>query len=122
METKTVNNKQEYTFDAANEVLGRLASNVAQILQGKTEIGYEPRLPGTATVIIKNAAKIKVTGNKATAKVYYHHTGYQGHLREQIFKEFQAKDPRKIIQFAVYNMLPKNRLRPGRMKRLKVTA
>jgi large subunit ribosomal protein L13 len=121
MATNKVQVKQ-FEFDADGQILGRLASKVAQILQGKTIAAYEPRLVGSAVVIVKNAAKIKVSGNKATDKVYYHHTGFQGHLREQIFKEFQAKDPRKIIEFAVYNMLPKNRLRPSRMKRLKITA
>lgn len=113
---------KQFEFDATDQVLGRFASKIAGILQGKTDASYEPRLPGNNVVVVKNASKIKVTGKKATEKIYYHHTSYQGHLREQVYREFQAKDPRKIIQFAVYNMLPKNRLRPGRMKRLKIEA
>lgn len=119
MDKKIVKN-QQFEFDATGEILGRLASKIAHILQGKNTAAYEPRLGSTNSVFVKNASKIKVSGNKAEEKIYYHHTGYQGHLREQIFKEFQAKDPRKIIEFAVYNMLPKNRLRPGRMRRLKI--
>ncbi len=114
--------QKKYEFDAEGEVLGRLASKVAQILQGKTSAAYEPRLPGTNFVVVKNAAKIKVTGKKEIQKEYYHHTGFQGHLRTKPLAEVRRRNPARIFEYAVYNMLPKNRLRPGRMKRLKIEA
>lgn len=118
-------NKQptkQFEFDAEGQVLGRLAAKIAVILQGKTSATYEPRLPGNTVVMVKNASKIKVTGKKEEQKEYYHHTGYQGHLRTQPIAEMRRRHPERILEYAVYNMLPKNRLRPGRMKRLKITA
>lgn len=121
METKK-GTVTSHTFDATDQILGRLAAKIAVLLQGKTSATYEPRLMGDASVIVKNAAKIKVTGKKATQKEYYHHTGYQGHLRTKPFSSLLEKHPARILEYAVYNMLPKNRLRPGRMKRLKIEA
>lgn len=120
METTT--KKNEYVFDATGQILGRLASKIALILQGKTTAAYEPRLPGDTRVKVTNIAKIKVTGKKETQKHYYRHTGYQGHLRAPTFQDLMKKDPRRVLEYAVYNMLPKNKLRPGRMKRLKLEA
>jgi large subunit ribosomal protein L13 len=113
---------KQYEFDAANEVLGRLAAKIAVILQGKTDAAYEPRLAGNNVVIVKNASKVKVSGKKEVQKEYYHHTGYQGHLRTKPLGEMRKTNPCRMIEYAVYNMLPKNRLRPTRMKRLKITA
>lgn len=114
--------KKEFVFDADGQVLGRLASKIAGILQGKTAATYNPRLPGSNRVIVKNAGKVRFSGNKENQKEYYHHTGYQGHLRTQPLAEMRKATPERILQYAVYNMLPKNRLRPGRMKRLKIEA
>ena len=108
----------EYIIDATNQKLGRLASEIAVILQGKKNVSYEPRNAGTDKVIIKNVSKITVTGRKYTQKVYYHHTGYMGHLREKKFREVFEKSPQTVLRKAVYNMLPKNRLRAKRLKRL----
>lgn len=113
---------KQFEFDAANETLGRLAAKIAVILQGKTTAAYEPRLAGAAVVVVKNASKIKVSGKKEDQKEYYHHTGYQGHLRTKPLAEMRKTNPTRMLEYAVYNMLPKNRLRPGRMKRLKITA
>ena len=109
-----------YTLDATNKKLGRLASEIAIILQGKNNPSYNPRLPGEDKVVIKNGSKVEISGNKATQKIYYHHTGYIGHLKEETFEKLFARAPDKVIWKAVYNMLPKNRLRKERMKRLKI--
>ena len=108
----------DYIIDATNQKLGRLASQIAVILQGKLEPSYEPRLAGLTKVIVKNASKIAVTGRKYNQKVYYHHTGYMGHLRTKTFKEQFTKSPARVLRQAIFNMLPKNRLRAKRLNRL----
>ena len=111
---------KSYTIDAEGKILGRIASEAAVALQGKKSADYQPRLPGNVIVTINNASKVKVSGNKAEQKIYYHHTGYIGHLKKQRFEELFAKSPRKVVWNAVYNMLPKNRLRRERIKNLKI--
>ena len=108
----------DYMIDATNQKLGRLASEIAVILQGKKSAGYDPRLSGMSKVVIKNAAKIQVTGRKAEEKIYYHHTGYMGHLKERRYKQVFGKSPEVVLRKAVFNMLPKNRLRQKRLNRL----
>lgn len=108
----------EHIIDAKNQTLGRLASKIAQILQGKTHPDYEPRNPGRDRVIVKNVSQIVVTGRKATDKIYYRHTGYMGHLKERIYKEFFAKYPEKVLELAVKRMLPQNFLKQKRLNRL----
>lgn len=107
-----------HEIDATNQNLGRLATKIAHILQGKHRPDYEPRLEGADSVMVKNAAKVAVTGKKMVQKIYYYHTGYMGHLREKSLKDMMAKHPTRVLEWAVYNMLPKNKLRPKRMKRL----
>jgi len=109
---------KRHVIDAQNQALGRLASQVAFILQGKTHPSYQPHESGTDAVIIKNASKIKVTGRKYTDKIYYRHTGYMGHLKKRTFQQEFEKSPGRVIEKAVRNMLPKNRLQKERMKRL----
>lgn len=109
-----------YTIDATNKRLGRLASEIAVILQGKKHPSYNPRNPGTDQVVVRNAAKISVSGAKFNQKVYHRHTGYMGHLRQMTLKEMMEKYPERALQWAVYNMLPKNFLRQKRMNRLKI--
>ncbi|MDP3881026.1 MAG: 50S ribosomal protein L13 [bacterium] len=113
---------KEHTFDASEHILGRLATEVATILQGKHRPDYAPNKAGTDRVLVKNAAKIKVTGNKEKGKIYVKHTGYMGHLNERRLEEMRKKNPTEILKKAVYNMLPKNRLRAKRMKRLRIEA
>ena len=110
----------EYLIDATDKKLGRLASEIALLLQGKNTARYNPRLPGDEKVLVKNVSKVVVTGRKHEQKIYYHHTGYMGHLRERKFKEVFQKSPEKVLWKAVYNMLTKNRLRIKRLKRLKI--
>jgi len=108
----------DYIIDATNQRLGRLASKIALILQGKLEADYEPRFAGKDRVIVKNASKISVSGKKPDQKIYYHHTGYMGHLKKRLYKEVFARSPEEVLRIAIYNMLPKNRLRQKRLNRL----
>ncbi len=109
----------EYLIDAENKRLGRLASEIAVILQGKKNPQYEPRLVGDDYVRVKNVAKITVSGKKERQKVYYHQpAGYIGHLKKRTYRQVFKKDPTKVLRLAVLRMLPKNRLQTPRMKRL----
>lgn len=108
----------EHIIDASNQKLGRLASRISVVLQGKISASYEPRLSGSERVIVKNAGRIVVTGRKSKNKIYYRHTGYMGHLKEKTFREAFEQSPEQVLRRAVYNMLPKNRLRAKRLRRL----
>ncbi|PIR89214.1 MAG: 50S ribosomal protein L13 [Candidatus Harrisonbacteria bacterium CG10_big_fil_rev_8_21_14_0_10_40_38] len=110
----------EHVIDATNQPLGRLASHIAVVLQGKNSPKYNPRLPGTERVVVTHVSKILVTGNKYTQKTYYKHTGYMGHLKEKTYKQVFEENPDRVLRDAVYNMLPKNRLRNGRLQRLTI--
>jgi large subunit ribosomal protein L13 len=110
----------QYTIDAKGKKLGRLASEIAVILQGKKNPKYEPRLEGDDTVVIKNIKSIVVSGRKAEEKIYYHHTGPLGHLKKRTYAEVFEKNPAWVLENAVRLMLPKNRLLKKRMKRLKI--
>ena len=118
--TKTTSNVVDYTLDASKKRLGRLATEIAVLLQGKNSPAYKSvtGIPKGGKVIIKNASQIEVSGSKEQDKVYHHHTGYQGHLRKVTVSEMREKTPERIIWYAVYNMLPKNRTRSALMKRL----
>ena len=107
-----------YTIDAKNKILGRLASEIAQILQGKRSRKYEPRIVGGDKVFLKNYKEVRLTGRKNKEKIYYRHTGYVGHLRERTFEQAFAKDPRWVLKEAVRKMLPKNSLNSRRLKNL----
>ncbi len=108
----------DHVIDAKQKHLGRLASQVAGILQGKNTPAYNPRLEGEGRVVVKNAAQIELTGKKVEQKRYYKHTGPLGHLKERKFKDVVAKNPGWVIRRAVMMMLPKNKLQAKRMKRL----
>lgn len=111
-----------YLFDANQKVLGRLATEVAVLLRGKNKVGFANHLDGGDYVVITNAKKIVLTGNKEEQKRYYHHTGYLGNLKTMTVPELRKDNPEKIIEKAVYGMLPSNKLRDGFMARLKVYA
>lgn len=108
----------DYHIDAKNKILGRLASEIAAILQGKQSPKYEPRIAGNDKVFLKNYKEIRLTGRKNEQKIYYRHTGYVGHLKERTFKQAFAKDPKWVLKEAVRRMLPKNSLNSKRLKRL----
>lgn len=108
-----------HTIDATKKKLGRLASEIAVILQDKNLPNYAPRLAGKNSVTVKNAAKIEVSGRKMKQKKYYHHTSQIGHLRiERLEEVWQKLGPAEVLRRAVRGMLPKNRLQKERMKRL----
>jgi len=107
-------------IDATGRSIGRIASEAATLLIGKHKPTYEPNRDMGDIVEISNAAQVKITGNKLDQKTYYRHSGYPGGLKEKLLKEVMDKDPADAIRRAVKNMLPKNRLQKGRMKRLKV--
>ena len=107
-------------IDASNQILGRLATKVAVILRGKDKVSFLPHLLGGEPVLIFNAEKIKVTGNKTKQKAYYRHSGFIGHLKKLTFEQVFAKSPEKVIRHAVAGMLPKNRLRQQWLKNLAI--
>ena len=102
--------KQWVVIDATDEVLGRLASQVAKILRGKNKPGYTPHVDCGDYVIVVNAEKVKLTGDKLTEKVYVRHTGYPGGQRFATPADYLAKKPTFIVEKAVKGMLPRTRL------------
>jgi len=109
----------QYTIDATNKSFGRLASEIAVILQGKKNPNYQPRIQGEDSVLIKNIANIKITGKKLTQKKYYRHTTQIGHLKEKSLGQvLEKKGAKEVLRHAVMGMLPKNKLRIKRIKRL----
>ena len=114
--------KQWVVIDATDEVLGRLASQVAKILRGKNKPSYTPHVDCGDYVIVINADKVKLTGKKMTDKVYTRHTGFPGGQRFATPADYLAKKPTFLIEKAVKGMLPKTRLGEAIMKNLKVYA
>ncbi len=108
----------DYIIDAKNKRLGRLASEIATILQGKKSANYNPRLIGADKVLLKNYRDITLTGRKFKNKVYYRHTGYQGHLKKLTFEQAFERNPKGVIREAIRRMLPKNFLSSRRLKNL----
>ncbi len=107
---KATATKNWVLVDAENEVLGRLASHVAMIIRGKKKPEFTPHVDTGDNVIIINASKVRLTGNKMTDKVYTRHTGYPGGQRFATPKELLAKKPEAILEMAIKGMLPKGRL------------
>lgn len=114
--------KKWYIIDAEGKTLGRLATEVASILRGKRKPIYTPHVDTGDYVIIINAEKVEVTGNKRQDKIYKRHTGFPGGLREINFDKLQAKKPEQIIRHAVKGMMPKGILGREMFKKLKVYA
>ena len=104
--------------DAENKVLGRLASEIAQILRGKHKPMYTPHLDTGDFVVVVNAEKVRLTGNKAETKTYFRHTGYMGGEKHIPVKDVLASHPERVVELAVKGMLPKNNL--GRLMRRKL--
>jgi large subunit ribosomal protein L13 len=109
-----------YIVDAKDAVLGRMATKVADYLRGKNKPIFTPNVDTGDFVIVINAEKVRVTGNKLEDKKYYHHTGYIGHIKEETLQDRLAKAPDEVISAAVRGMLPKNRLGRAMIKKLKV--
>lgn len=112
--------RETHTIDAAGKVLGRLATEIAVLLRGKHKTNFQPNKDIGDFVIAKNVDKMKITGKKLEQKKYYRHSGYLGHLKEIPLKKVFVETPAKVLKKAVYGMLPKNKLRPEQIKRLKI--
>jgi large subunit ribosomal protein L13 len=125
---KTQSFKKEETqhnwviVDASDKVLGRLASKIADKLRGKDKPIFTPHVDCGDFVVVVNAEKIKVTGNKFEDKKYYTHSLYPGGLKTKTFKDMNASKPEKVIELAVKGMLPKNKLSNQIIKKLKIYA
>lgn len=118
--TKTNEKEQWFLIDAENKVLGRLATKVANILSGKVKTHYSHDVICGDFVIVINAAKVKLTGNKLRDKIYYHHSFYPGGLKEPNAAYYMQKKPEFLIEHAVKGMLPRNKLRKQLLTRLKL--
>ena len=114
--------REWWVVDATDQTLGRLASDVATILRGKHKPTYAPHMDGGDFVVIVNADKVALTGNKELQKRYFRHSGYPGGLREMSFVEMRERFPERIVQGAVRGMLPKNKLGRKMLSKLKVYA
>ena len=108
-------------IDATDQVLGRLASQIAILLRGKDKPEFVPYLDLGDNIVVQNAKKIKITGRKLQNKIYYRHSGYPGGIKSRKMSEIFEKNPGELLKKAVWNMLPKNKLRAKMIKRLKIT-
>jgi len=109
-----------WVIDAADKTLGRVATQVAVLLKGKHKPTYTPHMDVGDYVIVVNAAKVRVTGNKLTQKIYYRHSQYPGGLKSTSLKRMLETHPTRVIEHAVKGMLPHNRLGAAMIKKLKV--
>lgn len=109
-----------HLFDAKDQILGRLATQIAQILIGKNKVYYSANIDCGDYVVVTNSSKVRVTGKKSIQKLYRRHSEFPGGFKELNFNQLLEKDPNQIIINAVTNMLPKNKLQSERLKRLKV--
>ncbi len=109
-----------YVVDAKDLILGRMASRIAYILKGKNKVFYAPHQDAGDFIVVVNAEKVKVTGNKIKDKIYYHHTGYPGGQKAITLGAMLEKHPERVVKLAVKRMLPKNALGRQMFKKLKV--
>jgi len=112
--------RQWHIIDAKGQVLGRIATVAAKVLQGKHKPSYAPFIDTGDHVVIVNAATVKLTGNKEEQKLYRYHSGYEGGLREERAKIVRQKDPIRIVEEAVFGMLPKTKMGKQMYRKLKV--
>jgi large subunit ribosomal protein L13 len=114
--------RQWYVVDAESKTLGRLATEIADVLRGKGKPAYTPHVDTGDFVIVVNAEKIHVTGQKLDQKLYYKHSGYPGGLHTRTLREQLARRPEEVLRKAVRGMLPKNKLASAQLRKLKVYA
>jgi len=114
--------REWFVVDASGKTLGRLATEVARILRGKHKPIYSPMIDVGDYVIVVNAEKVRVTGRKLTQKFYYRHSGYPGGFKQVSLRDMLARHPTRVIEYAVWGMLPKNALGRRMFKKLKVYA
>lgn len=112
--------RKYHLFDAEGKVLGRLATEIAKVLSGRNKVDYTPHIDAGDHVVVINAEKIRVTGNKLEDKIYHRFSGYPGGITSIALKDLLKKDATKVTKNAVYGMLPKNKLRDRMMTRLHV--
>jgi large subunit ribosomal protein L13 len=112
--------RQWWLVDASDQTLGRLATRIATLLEGKHKATYSPHIDTGDHVVVVNAGRVKVTGNKLLQKRYYRHSGYPGGLKEESLQALMARKPELVIERAVKGMLPQNRLGRAMFKKLKV--
>lgn len=115
-------NREWYVVDASNQILGRLATQIAHRLRGKHKPEFAPHMDNGDFIVVINCDQIKVTGNKLAQKKYYRHSGYVGGLREISLEKLLASKPDRVLMNAVRGMLPKNRLGRAMLKKLKIYA
>jgi large subunit ribosomal protein L13 len=109
-----------FLVDATDKTLGRLASEIARRLRGKHKPEYTPHVDTGDYIVVVNADKLRVTGRKASDKMYYHHTGYIGNMKSISFDKLQQKAPGRVLEIAVKGMLPKNPLGRAMYRKLKI--
>lgn len=114
--------REWFLVDAQNQILGRLASQIAHRLRGKHKPEFAPHMDNGDFIVVVNCEKIKVTGNKLQQKNYYHHTGYVGNLKSVTLEKQLQQKPEEVLRSAVRGMLPKNRLGRAMLKKLKIYA
>ena len=125
---KTISAKKEsvtrdwYVVDATDKTLGRLSTEIANRLRGKHKPEFTPHVDTGDYIVVVNAEKVKVTGNKSTDKLYHHHTGYPGGIKSITFDKLIDKAPERIIEKAVKGIMPKNKLSKAMMGKLKIYA
>jgi large subunit ribosomal protein L13 len=122
MQRKEDVTREWHLVDVKGEVLGRIATQIAEKLIGKDKATYTPHTDAGDFVVVINAREVVVTRDKAQKKMYYRHSGFPGGLKQRSFEEMIQKNPEEVIRLAVKNMLPKNRLQGDRMARLKIYA
>ena len=111
-----------YVVDASSRILGRLATGIATRLRGKHKPTFTPHVDTGDYIVVINASKVRVTGNKLKDKIYHHHTGYIGNLKSISLEKLLDQSPEQVLTMAVKGMLPKNKLGSAMLKRLKVFA
>jgi large subunit ribosomal protein L13 len=111
-----------YVVDAEGQTLGRLATQIADVLRGKRKAAYTPHVDTGDFVVVVNAEKIQVTGDKLDKKIYYRHSGYPGGLKERTLREQLQRQPAEVLRKAVKGMLPKNRIARQQLGKLKIYA
>lgn len=113
--------RKTYTVDASGKILGRMATDIAMHLMGKTSAAFQPNVDAGDAVVVMNVAKMEVTGKKYEDKVYHRHTGYPGGIRTKTMRQMWEKDAAGVLRAAVSRMLPKNKHRKARLLRLTIS-
>lgn len=118
---KVAPRRDVHQLDAAGQTVGRLASQISILLRGKNRADFERHIDSGSSVVVKNASQLKFSGKKFDQKVYYHHSMHPGGLKVRKMKDVFEKNPSEVLKKAVWNMLPKNKLRDKMIKRLNIS-